>query len=251
MLVTNINRSLPLPLHFQLRQILLEKIERGEWAVGALIPSEQELQEIYGLSRITVRQALGELETEGRLNRQRGRGTFVAQPKYEHSPIGHRGISYYLAQQGLTPGWKLLDKKWVTASAEVRQKLGLKNGGKVYCLRRLRLANTEPIGYLIAYLPEAIANDINTGALEEGEAMRYLAHLPQMHHSRVERSLEAVAARKEEAKLLGVKTGSPLMLIDRLIISEDGTPVEFLHAVYRGDRLKYQLEMSEQNGSKL
>ena len=81
-----VDRSSPLPLHYQLKQHLLEKIESGEWKPNDLIPSEQEMQTSFGLSRITVRQALSDLVYEGLLIRERGRGTFVAPPKMTHSP---------------------------------------------------------------------------------------------------------------------------------------------------------------------
>lgn len=248
--MTTIDRTSPVPMHFQLKQILLEKISKDIWKPGDLIPAESELQATHGLSRTTVRQTLSELVYEGRLVRERGRGTFVAQPKFEHNPARHRGISQYLQEQGLVPGWKVLGQDWVRATEEVRQHLRVESGARVYCLRRLRLANQEPIGYLVAYVPEAFAAAINPEALEDGESLRYLALLPQMSHSHVERSLEAVAARKAEAKLLGIKTGTPVMLIQRRVLGEDGTPIEFLHAVYRGDRLKYQFTTSEKNGSK-
>ena len=144
----------------------------------------------------------------------------------------------------------MLSQGWVKASEEVCQQLTLEPGAQVYRLRRLRLANNEPIGYLVAYVPAAFAAGINPEALEEGESLRYLSTLPQMHHSRMERSLEALAAGKEEAKLLGLKVGAPVMLIQRRVLSEEGTPIEFLHALYRGDRLKYQFTTSEQNGIK-
>lgn len=247
--MTTVDRSSPLPLHYQLKQIVLDKIERGEWKPGELIPGEAELQEMYGLSRITVRQALTDLVYEGRLTRHRGRGTFVAQPKFEHNPAQHRGFNHYLTQQGLTPGWKVLKADWDKPSAEVRKQLALAPEARTYCVRRLRLANDEPIGYLMAWLPEAIATQINSDALTEGESLRYLRHLPAMHHSRAERSLEAVAAGAVEAKLLRIRKGVPIMKIERLIRAQDGAPIEYLIALYRGDRLKYQFETSEQNGS--
>jgi GntR family transcriptional regulator len=248
-MMTQLDRSSPLPLHYQLKQILLEKIEQGEWKPGDLIPGEAELQTTYGLSRITVRQALTDLVYEGRLTRQRGRGTFVAPPKFEHNPARHRGINYYLTQQGLTPGWRVLETGWARPSAQVRRQLALPPEARAYCIRRLRLANDQPVGYLVAWLPEAIAEQINHEALTEGESLRYLRHLPQMHRSSAERSLEAVAAGAVEAKLLGLPKNAPLMRIERLVRAADGAPLEYLVALYRGDRLKYQFTTTDQNGT--
>lgn len=236
-----IDRTSPVPLYYQLKQQILDKIERGEWKPGDLVPTEQELQDGFNLSRTTVRQALAELVMEGRLTRQRGRGTYVAQPKFQHDPLRHRGIGQYLLEQGLTPGWRVLEQRWVLAPAEVQLRLRLDEGARAYCIRRLRLADQEPIGYLVSYVPEALAAHLDRAALDQGGSTDYLKPLPEMQNSCTERSLEAVAAGDPEAKLLRVRRGAPLLSIERLILSREGKPVEYLKALYRGDRMKYQI----------
>lgn len=238
-----IDRSSPIPLHYQLRQYLLAKIESGEWQPGDLIPGELELQDTYGISRTTIRQTLSELVFEGRLVRQRGKGTFVAGDKFTHNPRNHQGLTYQLEEQGVTPGWRILDERQVTAPAAVREALAL--GGKVQVtrLRRLRLADAQPIGLHTVYLPDEIAGQMNREALCEGESLRYLSHLPQLQESRAHRTIEAVAATEADAKLLDVEPGSPILQIERLIIAADGTPLEYLQARYRGDRFKYQITL--------
>jgi len=237
----SIDRTSPVPLYYQLKQQMLAKIESGEWKPGDSVPTEQELQQSYHLSRTTVRQALAEMVKEGRLMRQRGRGTFVSQPKFQHDPLRHRGIGHYLLEQGLTPGWKVLDERHIVAPAEACARLGLARGAHVYCLQRLRLADDEPIGYLVSYVPANLAEGIDRSALDQGGSTDYLRNLPAMRESCVERSIEAVAAGDPEAKLLRVRRGSPLLSIQRLITARDGTPVEFLRALYRGDRMKFQV----------
>ncbi|MFN4294134.1 MAG: GntR family transcriptional regulator [Thermoflexales bacterium] len=239
-----IDRNSPVPLYYQLKQQMLEKIEKGEWKPGDSVPTEQELQQSYNLSRTTVRQALAEMVMEGRLTRQRGRGTYVAQPKFQHDPLRHRGIGQYLLEQGLTPGWKVLDARHIAAPAEIAARLHLPRNARVYCLQRLRLASEEPIGYLVSYVPEALAEAIDRSALDKGGSTDYLKRLPQMGEHCIERSIEAVAAGEPEAKLLRIKRGAPMLSIERLILARDGTPIEFLRARYRGDRMKYQINCS-------
>lgn len=238
-----IDRNSPLPLHYQLKQLLLEKITSGAWAVGTLIPSELELQDTYGLSRTTVRQALMDLVFEGRLIRERGRGTFVAPPKMAHSPEERRGLTQFMAEQGITPGWRVLEEKWVEAAPEVADKLNVPAGSRVWRLRRLRLANREPIGSHTAYVPEALTAYIDHNALQDGESMLYLRRAPQLHTSRAHRTIEAVAATESDVKPLGVKAGAPILQIERVTVAADGTPLEFLQARYRGDRFKYQITL--------
>jgi GntR family transcriptional regulator len=240
--VLDIDRSSPMPLHYQLRQVLLAKIESGEWQPGDLIPSEPELGDTYGISRTTIRQTLSELVFEGRLTRHRGKGTFVASDKFAHSP-NRQGLTLKLEEQGIRPGWRVLDERQVAAPAAVREALRLNGKPHVTRIRRLRLADAEPIGIHTVYLPEAIAAQINRAALQEGESLRYLGHLPQIQGSRAHRTIEAVAATGTDAKLLEVEPGSPILQIERLVVAADGTPLEFLQARYRGDRFKYQITL--------
>jgi GntR family transcriptional regulator len=236
-----IDRNSPLPLHYQLKQILLEKIESGEWKPNDLIPSEQELQTLFGLSRITVRQALSDLVYEGLLIRERGRGTFVAPPKMTHSPEERKSLTEFMMEKGIKPGWQVIEKGFVAANKEVAANLKLPSNSRVYRIRRLRLADDEVIGHHTAYLPESVSSKINEAGLLEGGSLNYIAHLPQMQTSHATRSIEAVAASDLDAKLLHLPLGSPVLMIQRVVLSAAGEPLEFLQARYRGDRFKYQI----------
>ncbi len=241
--MTIVDRTSPIPLHYQLRQVLLGKIEAGEWKPGDVIPTEQELQALYGLSRTTIRQALTELVFEGRLTRQRGRGTFVAGDKFAHNPRHHQGLTYKLEEQGIRPGWRLLDEREVLPPPEVREALRVAARTPVTRLRRLRLADSEPIGVHTAYVTETIAAQIDRQALAEGESLRYLGRLPQLADSRASRTIEAVAATAADTRWLEIEAGAPILQIERLILAADGTPLEYLQARYRGDRFKYQITL--------
>lgn len=240
----SIDRNSPIPLYFQLKQILLEKIEQGDWNSGALIPSEQELQDTYGVSRTTVRQTLADLVISGHLTRQQGRGTFVAEAraKLSHSPAEHQGITDFMTSQGITPGWRVLSVDWTPVPEDVAEALGLAHGVEALRLQRLRLADEEPIGYHLVYLPEPIGAKINRNALTDGESLRYLTHLPQLRSSRANRSIESIAADRTLADLLGIELGSPILRITRVVLNGD-EPIEYLQANYRGDRFKYQISL--------
>ncbi len=240
-LMLTLDRNSPIPLYHQLKQILLEKMAQGEWKAGDLLPSEQELQDTYGLSRITVRQTLGEMVNDGLLLRQRGRGTFVARAKIAHDPAQRFGISDYMRQQGIEPGWQVIDEGWMAAPPSVAEALQLSADGQVYRIRRLRLANDERIGYHLAYLPPTSAEFIHRNALLEGESLAYLQTHPQMATSRAHRTIEAIPAGDDETEWLNIEPDAPILRIQRLITAEDGTVLEFLCASYRGDRFKYQI----------
>lgn len=237
----NIDRKSPLPLHYQLKQHLLEKIESGDWKQSDLIPSEQELQDSFKLSRTTVRQALSDLVYEGLLIRERGRGTFVAPPKMTHSPEDRKSLTEFMLDQGIKPGWSVIEKGFVEANKEVAEKLNIAYKSKVYRIRRLRLAESKPIGVHTAFLTESISNEINEAGLLEGGSLNYISHISQMINSHATRSIEAVAASDLDVKLLQLSLGSPVLMIQRVVTSASGEPIEFLQARYRGDRFKYQI----------
>lgn len=235
-----IDRHSPVPLYYQLYQLLLAQIEKGEWRAGAVIPTEKDLVEQYGLSRTTVRQALQQLVLDGCLSRHQGRGTFVTQPKVRHGPQRQFGISGYLRAHGLQPGWRLLGMEHVEAPAKVAAALEVPAGSQVLRIRRLRLANEEPIGLHTIYVPLPLAQAIQPEYMVAGDSsLSYLEDSLGLTLSESHRVIEAVAARKEEARWLKLKLGAPLLLIRRTTIEAHGKPVEYLHSVYRGDRFEY------------
>lgn len=236
-----IDRRNPVPLYHQLYQILLGRIETGEWKSGAAIPTEKELSEQYRMSRTTVRQALQQLVLDGCLTRYQGRGTFVTQPKVRHGPQRPFGISGYLRAHNLQPGWRLLGMERVKPPANVAAALGLPAKSDVLRIRRLRLADEEVIGLHTVYLPFPLGEQVKPEFMTQGDSsLSYLESLG-VTLSESHRIIEAVAARKDEAKLLQVPVAAPLLLIRRTTIAADGRPVEYLHSLYRGDRFEYYI----------
>lgn len=239
-----IDRSSPVPLHTQFHQILLKKLDMGEWKPGALLPSEEELQHRYNLSRTTVRQAMGDLVNEGYLARQRGKGTWVAQRnKVAYDPARSLELNDFMRQQGVVLGWRMLEVGWVAATETVAHALGVTKGERVRRIRRVRLADAVAIGYHFAYISQPTAESVNFDVLGEGGSMDYLMQLPQMVKPVVQRTLEARAATADEARLLKIKTGAPLLQLTRLVYGNDGKPIEYLLAGFCGDRFKYQITL--------
>ena len=239
--MSTIDRDADIPLYYQLKQIITQRIEQGVWQPGDLIPTELELQESFGLSRTTVRQALGELTQEGRLLRRRGAGTIVAPPQNRVDPDRHLSLSEYLRLQGRTPSWQLLDQLWVPADETVAESLAVAPGTDVYSIHRLRLADEEPLGIHRLYVPEDVASHIDMVALRASASLHYLKELPAMLNSRAFRSIQALPAGPPETEYLKIPPGTPVLLIERTIVSETHRPLEFLRAVYRGDRFQYQI----------
>ena len=244
--ITEIDRNNPLPLYHQLYQILLKRIGDREWPPNEALPTEKELGERYDVSRATVRSALQKLVSDGYLYRRQGTGTFVAQPKVRHGPQRSAGLTGYLRARGLEPGWKLLGMERVLPGRRVATGLQIGEDQEVLDIHRLRLADEEVIGVHHCYVIYPLAAKIEPEYMTEGDnSLSYLTEHLNVSFSESHRIIEAVQPDRELIDLLQLSADNvcPLLVIHRVTIATDGTPVEYLHASYRGDRFEYYVHM--------
>ncbi len=232
-----LERRSPLPLYLQLKHRLHARIESGEWRPGTRVPGDQAVMHDYGVSRTTVRQAFRELELEGLVTRQRGRGTFVAAQKLPHGPDARHRLSDSLVERGLAPGWRLLECAETPAPPPVAARLAIRPGAPVLHSRRVRLASGEPIGVLEAHALGIVPARFDPALLVRGQSLDYLAATGPF--GRIDRTLEALPADEAVAKDVGVPVGTAMLRVRRLVHGSDGRPVEDLCATYRGDRFQY------------
>lgn len=237
-----INKNIPVPLYYQLKEILLEYIEEAE--LGKALPPEMELCSHFDISRPTVRQAINELVVEGYLERQKGRGTFVTRPKITRDyAFALQSFNDEMRQKGLQPATQVLELEAVRADERIAEKLNLKPGSSVVKLRRLRSANDEPVLIVLTYLPAdrfpgLVAKDLRRNSLYTTLAEDYDAPV-----ERTVRTLESRLAGEYEADLLRIKKGAPVQYIETVAYLADGTPAEFSIGSYRGDRNKFTFEL--------
>src|SRR3989442_8606422 len=140
-----IYRNSPLPRYYQLKEIMRERVKSNEWKPGDLIPSERELSEKYGISRMTARQALTDLVNEGLFYREQGKGTFVSQRKITQQLIHLTGFTEDIRARGQRPGTKVLSSEMRPADEATAEKLRISPGTLIFRLQRLRLADGEPL----------------------------------------------------------------------------------------------------------
>ena len=236
MLPDVVNRASKLPLHQQLYDFLRGKIRSGEWKEGQMIPAEPELINQYGVSRIVIRQVLNRLVSEGLIFRQQGRGSFVAERRLEEGLSRIISFTEDMRQRGLIPKTRILFNGLVPAPEDIAEHLGIQSGDELAHLRRLRLANDEPMSieeaYLVhRYFPGVLNEDYELVPLRETLQQKYGVRI-----IRARQVIRAVQATAEQARLLTTQGKSPLLLIERVSFSEQDQPVEFLRIYYRGDR---------------
>jgi len=239
-----IDKENPIPYYIQLKESLSEKIERGEWKPGEQLPSEPELCQVFDVSRTVIRQALQEMAYEGLVVRKKGKGSFVAESKISEN-LAQRLTGFYQdqAERGHPPVSHVLKQSVVPASPRVAAFLKLEPGTPVNEIERLRLVQDEPIVLVTTYLPFSMCPELISVDLARQSLYAVLEQRYGLKIARGHRTLEAVAANQYEAGLLQVEKGAPLMLLDSVSYLADGTPVEYYHALHRGDRSRFEAEL--------
>jgi GntR family transcriptional regulator len=239
----DIDKDVPIPLHYQLREILKGEINSGRWRVGAQLPSERELCEKFDLSRTTVREAIDALVNDGLLRRERGRGTFVAEPKILEGLLQTpTGFTDSMHQQGYNVVTKVLSMEIGAPPPSVIRELRLDPDEKVTIIERLRFVLDEPILLVTSYVPVKLAPDLINEDLSTNSLYQLLIKKYNLTPYRAKRYMESVAAIDLEARHLQIRTGAPLMLIESTAYLQDGTPLEYFKARHRGDRTRFLVE---------
>ena len=242
--MTALAKRSKLPLYYQLKGIVEDWIASGEWAPGAQVLSERELCEEFKISRITVRQALSELVVEGRLVREHGRGTFVAQPRIQQSLTRLTGFTQDMQARGMLPGARVLQVQTVTPPPQAAATLRLEATQPTILVQRLRLANGEPMAVETVFLPERLCRGLTSADIENHSLYKLLADKFEIVPIRAEQQLIATACPGAEARLLGVRKGSPVLHIFRTTFTRDELPFEYVESYYRGDKYVFYAHLN-------
>jgi GntR family transcriptional regulator len=245
-----IDRSSLLPYYHQLKQLLVAEIARQGLTPGDRLPGDHDLCATYDVSRTVVRQALAELEAEGVVERQKGRGTFVAQPKTAEGLVQSlTGLYEDVAARGSHLRSKVLRLDVVPADEKVAADLQLSPGEPVIVLERLRYVDDEPWVLATTYLPQRLAPDLPDKDLSNQSLYAVLEGTYGVRLVRGKRSIEASVANAGLARSLGISRGAPVLVLSSLSVGEDGRPVETFVAYHRGDRSRFEVELTRSRGS--
>lgn len=226
------------PIYFRIQQDILDQIQRGAFKPGQQLPTEAELAQQYQVSRITAKRALDELVHQGRAFRQQGRGTFVAQTRIRDIS-GFGSFTDDMKSRGLIPGSQTLLFKEVDPDADVMERLHLVQGERAFLLKRLRLANDEPVAIETAYIPCRLCPRLLNEDLSQRSLYAILTEKYQIVPTWADAEIEATMATKEEAFLLKLKVGRPVLTARRVTFSSNYDVIESVYSVYRGDRFTF------------
>lgn len=237
-------KELPLPLYYKLKESIREKILKGEYPPGSKIPSEQELIQEYNVSRMTVIRAVNDLVQEGLLYRKQGKGTFVRVPQIQQRLGKITNFTQDMLSRNLKPDSIILNLELIFSPFLVQEKLGIKENIRVWKLERLRLADHNPMGLQVAYLPSDIFPVIDENELGRGSLYEYLRKKYNIFFKRAEETYWVRLPNNYEAKKLGIKKDTPVFYVQRLTLLENERPGEFVESVLRGDRYQLYVELS-------
>ncbi len=244
MLNTEIDRTSYVPLYIQVMDALKEYMDQGDVVAGEQLPGEPELCRMFDVSRTVIRQALKELEYEGLIKREKGRGTFIAEPKIGESLFQElTGFYQDMEAKGFSSGSSVLKQDVVPAGAKVAKHLGISPETQVIQIDRLRFIKGEPIVLVKAYLPYDRYPKLLEADLAQQSLYAFLEREYGIQIVHSHRIFEAVPANEHEAELLQVHKGAPLILLDSVSTLEDGTRFEYYHALHRGDRSRFEVDL--------
>ena len=241
-----LDKSIPIPLYYQLKKQVLGLLEKGRLKEGDLLPRESDLCQKWNVSRPTIRQAFSELVNEGYLSRYKGKGTFVSTPRVEDRFFSRlESFHEEMAGKGLNPSTLVVELKKVDGPHEANERLGLALDAPLICLCRLRSVDAVPLVYVETFLPY----DEFKGLMRVDFAKNSLyASLEKMYDRRVNRVVRefmAVNAKRKEADLLRIARNKALCMVKTVAHSAGGSsPVEFSVAYYCGDMNKFRVEIS-------
>jgi GntR family transcriptional regulator len=234
-----------LPLYRRIETDLRDRIRSGELPPGARVDTELELMERYGVSRATVRQALGGLIADGSFEVRRGLGTFVAAARFEHTIGGFYSYSREIERHGRQPRTQVLGLGLEPADETVAAALGIALGTAIVALRRIRLADDEPLVVETSRLPAARFPGLETVDFSTARLYDTLNTAYGCRPVRARETFEPILLSASEAELLGQRRGEPALRVERVAFDQDDQPIEHCRSTVRGDRYRYAVELRD------
>ena len=240
----SLDKTVPIPLHYQLKTLIMDQIRSGRYPIGSQIPTEVEISNYYDISRSTVQKAINDLVTEGYLYRVRSKGTFVSKPKVEQSLLSSVHSFYEdIARGGAAASTQVLDLKVVDMPEALIELKAGKEGDKAVYLYRRRLADDEVMERSISYLPY----DRFQYLLDEGTDLSSLHDLldadPDTRVCRMVRSIEAVPAADEDIRVMDAAEGSAIQKLTTIRYDREDRVLDISYAYFRGDKNRIRLEI--------
>lgn len=232
------------PKYHTIKKHIVDKINKEEFALNQLIPSERELMDQFGVSRITVRKAIDDLVNEGYLYRVQGKGTYVKSDDYKQDLFSITGCTEDIERMGMVASRKVIEQVVMTADKVRQRRLGLSENDEVLKIVRVYYADTEPLNYTITYLPLKLFPNLDKHDFQKESIYDVIENEYDVKIKKATRTLEAVLVHDDVSENLNMKKGNPILLFRAITYGEkDGQeiPIESFKSYYRSDKFKFYI----------
>lgn len=234
----------PISLYYQLKEIFLAKITNREWKPNEKIPTEFALAEAYNVSRITIRQALSELEKSGYLTRKQGKGTYVSIPRIEQNLTSFYSFSEEFKKRGFKPSSRVLEFQLVAADSEIAEKLKLSGAGEqAYYIKRLRYADELVVALETTYLPASFFPGLSDSDLEEKALYDIMREEYSVIPNLAEEYIGVSQLGEKDSVYFQLKKGMAVLDLVRFAFSAQGC-IEYTHSFIRGDMFRFCVKLN-------
>lgn len=227
------------PLYEQVRVRIMERISAGEWDDGSPLPSEQQLAEQYGVSRITIRQAISEIARSDFLYKKQGKGTFVKARGAYYLLGGAQDFPKYAQALGKTGKSEVLASEWMAADEAIAERLKLPVGERVLRIKLLRYLENEVVGWQAIYLSPEIGDLVELETLEKQQALNILLRVKGRQVAETLVVQGARLAAEQDIALLGCEARSPILYSIFTELGIKGKPYSYSEVAFRADRFKW------------
>jgi GntR family transcriptional regulator len=239
--MTYLDRDSSIPFYVQIQDSLYQRIRSGELGPGDRVPSELELVAIYNVSRMTARKALDELVQRGLLFRQRGKGTFVAEHVVTYGLSTNQSFSRTLAAMGFEVRTRVLHQAVSPAPPEVSERLSLRPDSRVVLIRRLRYLNDVPAALHTSFLDYGLYAPILDLDLSGQSLLEAVERTGGLSVAYTRDSVQSALVGPEDRHLLEMPAGSPVLDVEGVAYTDNGQPMRFTRAIYRGDMFRLEV----------
>lgn len=243
LLAKHLDKSTPIPLYYQLKQLILEEIQSGNIRVGENIPTEMQLVEHFQISRSTVRQAIKELVSEGYLKREASNGTIVTKPEQKNESFIRSFEPFYQQVKRLNkvPHTELIQLKVIDPDPNLKAKMGLAQSDKVIFMFRRRLADRTPMVLIQNYMPYSLCSFVLSEDFTVKSLYELLMSHPETSISKTQSIVSAAFQTDEDKKLLELTSETPMLCFHNISRRKDGTILDYAFSRYRGDLNKFEI----------
>jgi GntR family transcriptional regulator len=236
-----LDKQSPVPLYYQLAEMLRERIHSGQLRPGDQLPAERELSDQAGISRMTARQAVAYLVRQGMLEVKPGIGTFVAAPKLTHDALHLLSFTEEMMRHGGAVSSRVLEQSVTTAPLRVAAGLRIAAGDPVVKIVRLRLVDGAPLLLETIFAPARLCPGLERALLENRSLYAILEEEYGLHLQFARQTIEATVANEFESEIFAIPLDTPMLLLEGVAYDQQERPVESFKAIYRGDRFKFEL----------